>query len=65
MKSSFLPKYEQKIVRISALCSEEHLTLKRNNFAVTKKFLITKFDCILKTDMALDLQKLGLIKKNI
>ena len=27
------------------VCDKEHLAL-RNNFRVTKKFLITKFDCI-------------------
>ena len=33
-----------KVLRLN-VCNKEHLAL-RNNFRVTKKFLITKFDCI-------------------
>ena len=28
------------------VCDKEHLMALRNNFSVTKKLLITKFDCI-------------------
>ena len=44
MKSSFLPKYEQKIVKISALCSEAHyraeiLTIFRSYFGRNDDFI--------------------------
>ena len=39
------------------VCDKEHLAL-RNNFRVTKKFLITKFDCIIVLIIAL-LSRIG------
>ena len=46
------------------VCDKEHLAL-RNNFRVTKKFLITKFDCILRIRGAPVCQKLGMILEKI